>query len=133
MHTYIGCSIIIYNKENEVLISQRSSTKKTYPLLWEVLGGAVEAGESPDECIRREIQEEISCEIQGIKLFKVYIVEEENNRHILIVYTGTIEAIPNPNKEIQLLKWIGKDEINQYAFMGNDKQKVLDFWSDLNS
>lgn len=128
MNRYIGCSIIISDKENRVLIAQRSSSKKTYPLHWEVIGGALEKGETPEACIRREVQEEINCKIYDLKLFKVYSIEENDNRHLLIVYTGEIRDVPRPNIEIEVLKWICEVDINTYNFMGNDRQKIIDYW-----
>ena len=43
--------------EGNVLLAQRAATDRL-ALKWEFPGGKVEAGESPEECLRRELHEE---------------------------------------------------------------------------
>ncbi|NMM62566.1 NUDIX domain-containing protein [Clostridium sp. P21] len=128
MDTYIGCSIIIYDNDNKVLIARRSSTKKKFPLMWETIGGALENNETAEECIRREVMEEINCNIFDLKLFKYYIINEDN-RYILIVYTGKINEQIQHNSEIEQVRWIDKLEVEKYDFCGNDLEKLLDYFS----
>ena len=45
------------------LVTQRSASMSN-PLLWEFPGGKIEAGESPQEALRREIVEELGLEIE---------------------------------------------------------------------
>ncbi len=56
----VTCAIIFQN--NKVLIAQRSASMKL-PLKWEFPGGKVEAGESKEEALQREILEELNIEI----------------------------------------------------------------------
>lgn len=128
METYIGCSIIIYNSENKVLISKRSKSKKKFALMWETVGGALENNETPDNCIRREVMEELNCAINDLSLFKVYIINEDN-RYILIVYTGKLDGQVQENTEIEQVKWIDKSEIKKYDFCGNELEKLVDYFN----
>lgn len=128
MDTYIGCSIIFYDDENRVLISKRIRYKKKFPLLWETIGGALENNETPEECIKREVMEEINCKIDELKLFKVYVVSESTERYVLIVYTGKIDGQINHNSEIEEIRWIEKSQINEFEFGGNDLEKILDYY-----
>jgi 8-oxo-dGTP diphosphatase len=130
MNTFIGCSVIIYDHQGRVLIAQRGRNKRTFPLLWETIGGALEVNESPDECIRREAEEEIGCNLHDLRLFKVYVVREPENQHILIVYTGRIESEIRLNYEIEDVKWITVDDIDNYSFyVDSCKQKLIDFYA----
>ena len=60
----VTCAII--NINGKTLVVQRSAEMKM-PLKWEFPGGKIEAGESEEECIKREILEELNIEIEIIK------------------------------------------------------------------
>jgi 8-oxo-dGTP diphosphatase len=57
----VTCAIIRF--EDKILVVQRSEHMKL-PLKWEFPGGKVENGESLEDCIRREIKEELNIEIK---------------------------------------------------------------------
>ena len=59
-HLHVACAII--EQEDKVLAAQRSSTM-TLPLKWEFPGGKIETGESPEECLSRELKEELGISI----------------------------------------------------------------------
>ncbi|MGJ1237771.1 (deoxy)nucleoside triphosphate pyrophosphohydrolase [Sphingobacterium multivorum] len=52
----------IIEHANKILICQRSGSMKL-PLKWELPGGKIEIGESKEECLRREIKEELDIDI----------------------------------------------------------------------
>lgn len=55
----VACAII--EREGKVLATQRSKSM-SLPLKWEFPGGKIHHGESPGECLRRELQEELGIE-----------------------------------------------------------------------
>lgn len=57
----VTCAII-RNEDDEVLVVQRSR-ESDHPLKWEFPGGKVKKNESDEECIIREIREELSIDI----------------------------------------------------------------------
>jgi 8-oxo-dGTP diphosphatase len=57
----VTCAII-RNEENEVLVVQRGEFTD-HPLKWEFPGGKLNPGETDEECIIREIKEELSTDI----------------------------------------------------------------------
>lgn len=57
----VTCAVI-RNEENEVLIVQRGEASD-HPYKWEFPGGKLSSGETEDECIVREIREELSMDI----------------------------------------------------------------------
>ncbi len=59
-HLHVACAII--ELEGKVLAAQRSATM-TLPLKWEFPGGKIEAGESPEECLIREMKEELGVSV----------------------------------------------------------------------
>ncbi len=88
----------------------------------------MEDHETPEECIRREVLEELNCSIQDIKLFHVYVVNNRD-KHVLIVYTGRINGQIRLNSEIEQIRWIDKSEINEFEFYGNEREKLMDYFS----
>ncbi len=56
----VACAVIEQN--GRVLATQRSAIM-TMPLKWEFPGGKINSGETPGECLRREVREELSIEI----------------------------------------------------------------------
>src|SRR5690606_11662054 len=58
---HVTCAIIEH--DNKILICQRSASMKL-PLKWEFPGGKVETGESKEDCLKREIREELGLEIE---------------------------------------------------------------------
>ena len=58
---HVTCAIIEH--QGKVLICQRSASMKL-SLKWEFPGGKVETGESKEECLKREIKEELGLEIE---------------------------------------------------------------------
>lgn len=57
----VTCAII-RNEDNEVLVVQRGE-KTDHPFKWEFPGGKLKEDETEEECIIREIQEELSIDI----------------------------------------------------------------------
>lgn len=60
----VTCAIISIN--GKTLAVQRSEKMKL-PSKWEFPGGKIEAGESDEECVKREIREELNVEIEILK------------------------------------------------------------------
>lgn len=60
----VTCAIII--KDNKVLVTQRSE-KMNLPLKWEFPGGKVHKEESKEQCILRELKEELNVDVRIIK------------------------------------------------------------------
>ena len=59
-HLHVACAII--EQEGTVLAAQRSAAM-TLPLKWEFPGGKIESGESPEECLSRELHEELGISV----------------------------------------------------------------------
>ena len=60
----VTCAIILHG--GRVLVTQRSE-RMHLPLKWEFPGGKVHAGESEEECVVREIREELGIDIALIQ------------------------------------------------------------------
>jgi len=59
---YIEVACAIIERGGKVLCTQRSETM-SLPLKWEFPGGKINEGESPEECLKRELAEELGIEV----------------------------------------------------------------------
>jgi 8-oxo-dGTP diphosphatase len=79
---------------------------------WNGLGGKFEAGESPEECIRREVREEAGLTIQNPKLHGLVMFPNfKGNDWYVFVFTATEfngELIDSPEGKLQ---WIEDAEL----------------------
>ena len=53
-------------KENKILLAKANRFKRN---MYSVLAGFVEAGETLEECVKREVKEEVNIELENIKYF----------------------------------------------------------------
>jgi 8-oxo-dGTP diphosphatase len=54
---HYACAML--NRDGRILLGKRAPHRKAYPNLWDVIGGKVEAGESVEQALARELGEEI--------------------------------------------------------------------------
>lgn len=59
-HIHVACAII--EQDGKILAAQRSETMNM-PLKWEFPGGKLEADETPEACLAREVREELAMGI----------------------------------------------------------------------
>ena len=75
---------------------------------WGLPGGFVNAGEQPEEAIRREIREETGMEINNVTMFRVRTIR----RHIEILFTAEpLGEATVQSREILGLGWFGIDDL----------------------
>ncbi|AET69471.1 ADP-ribose pyrophosphatase [Desulfosporosinus orientis DSM 765] len=55
-------------KDHSVLIAQRGVNDELAGK-WELPGGKIEAGETPEDCLKREIKEELDVDIEVLNFF----------------------------------------------------------------
>jgi 8-oxo-dGTP diphosphatase len=60
----LAVRILLFNENGQILLLQRSKRSKTNPGKWELPGGKIDAGESFDTALTREILEETGLTIQ---------------------------------------------------------------------
>lgn len=81
---------LVKTPEGRLLITQRKADKEWAHLKWEIPGGGVRAGETSEEAVLREVQEETGLKVlkeQG-KLIHTYRNDspEEHNNYFVDIY-----------------------------------------------
>ena len=107
-------------KDGKFLICQRPENK-VRGLLWEFVGGKVEAGESKEDALKRECQEELNICIAVGEQFAEVTHEYSDITVHLTLFNSTIASGEPQLLEHNAIKWIRADEIHEYKFCPADK------------
>lgn len=103
----------------KILICQRPENKNC-GLLWEFPGGKLEAGETAEQCVARECQEELGVRLRvGRELTDVVYEYPDRVVHIRF-FACAIAAGELEKKEHNALAWIAPEEIGGYEFCPAD-------------
>ncbi len=112
----------IIDKNSNVLLQRRSSSKTLWPNKWDVtVGGHVDAGEFGRQTIIRECKEELGIDVQEseikylISSTSVYIKDNFANRHYdecyLITKDVDISELKLQEEEVSDVKYFSKKEL----------------------
>lgn len=113
----VTAAIII--KDNQVLIAQRAPGENLAGK-WEFPGGKIELGETPQECLKREIKEELDVDVEVLDFFA---------ESIYVYHSGTIRLMAYWCKwisgEFELkvhsrIVWVNRHELALYDFAPAD-------------
>ena len=109
----VACALV--DADGRVLIAQRPQGKQLAGL-WEFPGGKVEPGETPEECLVRELREEIGIETKIACLAPLTFASHSyDDFHLLmpLYVCRRFEGIAVP-KEGQTLKWVRPRQMRDY-------------------
>ena len=105
----------LIRKENKILIAQRKPDDSLGGL-WELPGGKLEPGEREEECIRREIQEELDFEIEVSR--KLGIFRKEFSKRILELHVFECRYAGGQPKAIECAdwRWVNPAELSTFEY-----------------
>lgn len=110
----------LIRRDNKFLICQRPA-RKARGLLWEFVGGKVEAGESKEDALKRECREELNIGVSvGDKFAEVTHGYADMTVH-LTLFNATITDGEPKLLEHAAIEWITPSEIPDYEFCPADK------------
>ena len=115
--TNIVLVAIIHDENNKIFVARRAATKAFHPTMFECVGGHLDPGETLEQGLRREVHEEIGCEIEIDQLFDAFTYEDEGMLKIELSYLCRLapgeEPQMNSTDHSEFL-WIGSDEIDKF-------------------
>lgn len=112
----IRVTAAILEKDGKILIAKRKTGDKLFAGLWEFPGGKVEEGETPEECMARELKEELEIEVEVGELITSNKHKYPHGIFELLAYRVkhvSGEMVLNDHEEI---KWVTADEMSNYEF-----------------
>ena len=123
-----GTSIIFVNDERQILLLLRDNISSIpYPNMWDVPGGHVEKDETPEECIVREMKEEMNLALDGFKFFSKIEFDDRIEHTFWASANFDVEEIEL--NEGQKLKWFTKDEAKQTQLAYGFNRIVENFYN----
>jgi 8-oxo-dGTP diphosphatase len=109
-------AVALLDTEGRVLIAQRPAGKSMAGL-WEFPGGKVQAGETPEYALCRELEEELGIDIRETCLSPIAFASHRYpDFHLLMpLYACRMwNGVPQP-KEGQVLTWVRPVDLYEYA------------------
>lgn len=113
----VAAAILI--KNNELLIARRPYGD-SLANCWEFPGGKIEAGETPEQCLAREILEELGLKIRVNEFFCKSRFDYPNKSIMLFAYYCELvsgEAQLNAHDQID---WVLVSQLENYSFAPAD-------------
>lgn len=109
---------LIWDKDR-FLICQRPK-RKARGLLWEFVGGKVEEGETKQQALIRECQEELAITLAVGDVFMDVVHEYSDlTVHLTLFNAKIVDGVPQ-KLEHNDIRWITVGEIDDYAFCPAD-------------
>ena len=113
-HKVIGVGVI-HNNQGEILIDRRLNRGEMAGL-WEFPGGKIENDETVEECVKREIKEELGIEVAvGARLLTINHDYVKFTITLFVHYCQYLSGEPQ-TIECQEVRWVKVEEIHQYTF-----------------
>lgn len=112
----------IISKNGKILLGKRAI--EPYKNLWDVPGGFLEYGESPEAGLKREIKEELGVKIKIKRLVGIFMDRygKDGDWTLNIYYEAEIASgVLRPDDDVSELKWFDKNKISPLAFKNGEK------------
>jgi 8-oxo-dGTP diphosphatase len=104
----IKYAALIQNSNGEILLARKSGKN-----IWINIGGKVEINETAVDCLKREICEELNCEISESLVPTLFLespytpaLDDPGKLVKIIWYKVELVGQPKPSSEIEEIRWI---------------------------
>jgi 8-oxo-dGTP diphosphatase len=116
---------IIERSDRRLLIGQRRRSDSS-PLKWEFPGGKVEASETLEQALGRELHEELGAELlRSVEIARVQHRYAETDQTLEILFFSAAIAGNSVNpKAFERIAWVLPRELGNYDFLAANKELV---------
>ena len=98
------CIDAIIVKDNKILLIKRGA--EVFTGYWALVGGYLEWDESYEDCIKREVKEEVDLEVTSMKLLGVYSDPARSPvQSVSAVYIVDVDGTPHAGDDAQEVRW----------------------------
>jgi len=112
----------VIERDGRILITQRDAAS-WHPLKWEFPGGKVEAKETPEEAVVRELQEELAIQAHIHGEIMRYEYQYPGRSPILLIFYRIVDFAGEPqNLQFQQIRWESPERLREYDFLEGDRE-----------
>jgi ADP-ribose pyrophosphatase YjhB (NUDIX family) len=110
----------VIEKDDKVLLARKPKDALPYPNTWHLPGGGVEADETLEEAVQREVREEAGieiCDLRPLPFDEGFTLSKHGMMHyIFLVFLAKYESGElRSGDDIATLQWIDREDIPKMA------------------
>ena len=135
----IGTSLVCHDGRGRVFLNKRSRSCRDEWGHWDHCGGKLEFGETPEECVRRELREEygcrpLDCRFGGV-VNTIRTIEGRQTHWVILVYLVQVdpqEAHNNEPEKFDAVAWFDLKDLppERHTFYNEDVRTIVQAWTD---
>jgi mutator protein MutT len=120
---YVPVTAAVIRNDNKILIAKRKRALMGSP--WEFPGGKVEKNETLQECLKRELHEELGIEVE-VGEFLCSYKHVLNCQSAINLYAYEVTHISGDFelRDHEEIRWVTLEELEQYNFPDADRMIV---------
>jgi 8-oxo-dGTP diphosphatase len=104
-------AVAILQENGRVLVCQRKKNSR-YELKWEFPGGKIESGESLLDCVKRELREELSIDVETIGVMTSQVNRYDDGGEFEVTYCFVQRFTGRPvNNAFEEIRWVTPTEL----------------------
>ncbi|MGB2869719.1 MAG: (deoxy)nucleoside triphosphate pyrophosphohydrolase [Bacteroidota bacterium] len=120
--TRVAVGIVTSNEK--VLVCQRKKGAR-YGLKWEFPGGKLEHGETVEQCLKRELWEELSIQVQSIGGIEIQSATYDDGGTFEVAYCSVTSYDGElRNNVFEQFKWVTVEELRTMDILEGNKEFV---------
>jgi mutator protein MutT len=127
----VKCVGALVVQQGTILLAKRSAQRDFYPNVWDFFGGHIEAGESPEQTLQRELMEELGISPRRFRYLETLVTSTPNDRqqlecHLYVVmeWHGTPRNLqPHEHSRIG---WFRFEEALQLDLAALEYRRIID-------
>jgi 8-oxo-dGTP diphosphatase len=116
--------VAVIEQGGSILIARRKQGKQ-HPGRWEFPGGTLEDGETPEQCLKRELEEELAISTEVGSLYCIGEHKYSPDFSIrLLAYRTTVKSDAFSLNDHEEIRWVKPADLSEYDFPEADRPIV---------
>lgn len=111
--THVAIALLV--RDGRALLAHRHPGRRWYPDVWDLVGGHIEPGETPEQAVRRECLEEIGVAVGALHPLPITLTSTTVRVHAFLVTEWTGEPTNLAPDEHDDLAWFSPEQMEPLA------------------